>query len=1139
MLRTFALALVLLFAATSGVHPALRARADGPEEVKLSLERYERLMQSAGRHVDFAVQWSDAALKIALPSAERTYVSVELAARLTVAGPGAVEIPLLPVGLTVDSVELEGKPATVATRGGLVFLVLEPAVRAGLLKLAYRVSPAADRSAAMIPLPALPGCKWEVSGAAAGEPVEVWPGTPGDAPFAGSMGPANAAVVRWGSDARGYYVRRADYELTPNKAGNGVDVALTLAVQLLASSAWVDIAAGAEALIEVTDETGPLHSRFAGTQQARVVGAGAHTIKATFRQQIARNQGLSEIALGLVRSSITKVQITVAGERTIQFDPAVPSTSETIGSGDAATTKASVQLPPTQGVVIRWTETLAPAEDKTRINCETIQLVQVDEGVLRSRVTMRYEVIRGQVRELAIEIPEGAVLYKVAGPGVEDWPMFAKDAATPRHTRIKLDQERQGRYELLLELEQRLPSGAAANVQIPLVRPLATPNLHRVTGVVALYDSEKVGFSDLVPGEGMVRLGEDAIPAEIKKTEAAKPSHVFKHIGAPGAMTAKVSTRAPAEDNTHINSETIQLIQVDEGVLRSRVVMRYEVIRGHVRELPIEMPEGAVLYKVAGPGVVDWPMFAKEGTIPRHTRIKLDKEHQGHYELVLELEQRLPTGTAPATIQVPLVRPLASANLHRQAGVVALYDGEKIAFSDVVAGEGMVRLGEDAIPVEIRKTESAKPGYVFKHVSAPGTLSAKVAEAKAREVIFDARIETLYSIKDGVINAQASALIDVKSGKTDHLIALLPTEAKPLTWTVPSVAKRPEEATGVQAPTGMTAYEVRFTRAFEGGIQLAVEFELRLPKDLGAVSLPALSILGAQLEQGTFGVTTDAGIKVTAGEDKSVRKIDTGLLPNSIRFQSQRDLQLGYSYVRAPWSLSVTVERGNLVETLDAVAEHAWYETTAFEDGNVRTVVTYKITNERQNHFRLTLPAGAKVLKLFLGDVSVNATSEGNTISFDQLPRGASFLVTVVYEVPSTAKLADLSDLAIPALTADIRVGDVQWLVRLPKKRWVAQVESPTMTKAEVKLYTPDSTPRPAVALYSSIANPDEYVSFLFRTEQVRADQPPPQVDVDFGLSWAFLAKVAAAVVAMALILVIGRGILRRSYEAATLVKKA
>ena len=51
---------------------------------------------------------------------------------------------------------------------------------------------------------------------------------------------------------------------------------------------------------------------------------------------------------------------------------------------------------------------------------------------MRSRVIVEYEVIRGKLSTLSLQVPDDVVVYKVEGNPVEDWHTFAASEGKPR-----------------------------------------------------------------------------------------------------------------------------------------------------------------------------------------------------------------------------------------------------------------------------------------------------------------------------------------------------------------------------------------------------------------------------------------------------------------------------------------------------------------------------------------------------------------------------------------------------------------------------------------------------------------------------------------------------------------------------------
>ncbi len=280
-------------------------------------------------------------------------------------------------------------------------------------------------------------------------------------------------------------------------------------------------------------------------------------------------------------------------------------------------------------------------------------------------------------------------------------------------------------------------------------------------------------------------------------------------------------------------------------------------------------------------------------------------------------------------------------------------------------------------------------------------------------------------------------LVEVKSGRTDKILVLLPKGEKEPRITAPSLNKK-EKLEGWSEVEGRDAYEVRFTQALEGAVQIDVEFERILAKDNDRLELPDIRIHGADVDSGNFGVARETGMEVQADENEDLRKLQPSELPKSIRLRSDLEVVLGYQYARAPWGLGLTIKRHRTVETLDAVANHVWLETNVLESGHVVSRATYEVANDAHDYVRLHLPEKAKVLGVEVDGKKVKAVQDEKGDIAIQLPAATTSRVQVVYETRRD-KLGVLGSVALVAPKSDLRTRDVQWLVRMP---WEAEVYS-------------------------------------------------------------------------------------------------
>ena len=907
----FAFALALTVVSITG--PAAAELERDGERVEMSLERYARLWAAAEARGAAVASWQRGRVRISLPEAKPdgtpgpVTVSIDSVVRRHGGSDGRLEVPLVPSHVVLTNVQLGGSPAGLIARNGLHVASLDPDDDEVNVSMTYRVAAVVDgagRAAAIIPLPPLPGAALELSGAIGSDTVELTPPVPlsrNGAQLAGELPAVTAISVRWSLPGADRAVRRVDYRITPDASGNGMDVEATYQARGAGPRTAVRLAHAGAALIDVREGREPLTTYVSDDwHHAVVTGRGDHVVIAQFRVPIDRAQGRPQISLSLDRVPITRVEISVPGKRAISFEPAVPVTTTVTGEDDKAVTRASGYLPPSDAVVAQWTESRAAPEQRDHINSESYQLLTLEEGAIKSRVRIRYEVIRGKVKELPIAVPEGVMVNKVSGDGVDDWRPFVANEDTPRQVRVYLGRERTGKFEVELELETLVPKAEGSPIVLPLVRPI-------------------------------------------------------------GAF--------------------------------------------------------------------------------------------------------------------------------REMGVVALFDGDKVGFAPVVFDEARYRkAGQDALPSEIRETLREKVNQAFKHVGEPGRLTSKVAAAKKREVRFDATVKAVYEVSETSLIGRAAVLVELKSGRRDYVVISLPEGLAEPRVSAPSLnrVEPVKDPSALPDLEGRKGYEVRFTQALEGALQIDVEFEQRLPRELGAIRLPDLRVHEAEVETGHVGIATETGIEIQPDAVEVARSVDVAELPKAVRLRSERELALGYQYAHVPWSIVLKVTAHETIETLSAVIEQTWLETNALSNGHIVTRATWKVTNSDQQFMQLSLPEGSQVLTVATDGEPVKAVADEKGGIKIPLPKDSQFFIDLTFEV-TRDKLGVVGDLDLTAPKPDIRVRDVQWLVRLPSSfglysvdteleqapAWQHRaVEAPTVRGMDVHLPSDDDM---SVFLFRyAVASPDE-----------------------------------------------------------------
>ena len=892
------------------------ANAEPPpgERVQMSLERYAKLMATVRGREGPRAAWQRGSVQVSLPEITEggVFATVTVDGRMSLLADDPAEVPLLPGDVVVQRAQVAGDNAALVRREGVHTAMLTggKGVRNVALTYLVPVKMADGGVHLLVPLPPLAGASLtvdasELTGGAEGAALEVWPGAQvevnGDQ-LTATLPATHAFVLRWADAGRQRIVHRVEYRIRPDHSGDGMDVEATFEAVLATPHATIAVAHGETALISVLEGTKPLGSFVsADWHRATLRGTGRHAVRARFRLPIDRTQGQPQIVLQLTQVPITRLEVSVPGKRTLELEPEVPVTSVVTGEGDRALTRATAYLPPSEQAIVRWTETLAALEQFVRINTETYQLLTIEEGAMRSKINLSYEVIRGKVKELPIEIPDDAVVVKVTGDGVDDWRTLARTAEAPRQLRVFLGSEQEGPFALQIELEKLAPRDEGAPISLPLVRPLGA---FRERGVIALFDGDKIGF-------------------------------------------------APAQA----------------------------------------------------------PQFTK--------------------------------------------------------------------------------VGQDALPTEIRKTLREKVSQAYKHIGAPGPMASKIAAAKVKEVRFDAKVEAVYELTETSLAGNASILAEIKSGRRDFIVMSLPEGLAEPRVTAPSLNKV-EPSKTFDAGEGRKAYEIRFTQKLEGALQIDVEFEMRLPKELGRISLPDLRVHGAEVEQGSFGIAAETGIEIQAADMKDLRSVDATELPNNVTKRSDRELALGFHYTHVPWSLALDAKRHKTVETLSAVIVGAWLETNVLANGHIVSRATYRVANNDLQFLELELPDKAKVLTVAAAGRPVKAVADETGTKKIPLPANDTILVDLTYEV-TREKLGRLCQLDLVAPQPDMRLSDLQWIVRTPGDLTLFHLDT-ELTTADVSSHRPVESTASDGRVPSTLPVSAYHETRLFTYAVHTADEAPLQI---------------------------------------------
>ena len=482
------------------------------------------------------------------------------------------------------------------------------------------------------------------------------------------------------------------------------------------------------------------------------------------------------------------------------------------------------------------------------------------------------------------------------------------------------------------------------------------------------------------------------------------------------------------EEAPEFLSETYQLFSLQEGLLKGQAQLEFDVIKGELKQLDVEVPREVVLYHVSGAGLESWVTLASGPDAPpsahKTVRVSFGEARQGRGSLSLKWQRVLSNNEA---LEMPLIRPL---NAFQESGVIALFDGDRVGFTPAQAtptsagDERLIPVGQESVPQRILQLKRGeKVSQAFRHVQAPTALKTSTTTERARELRFDAQLDTLYSLRDGAVRAQSQLLLNLKSGRLEALTLSLPASCSEPQVSGPSINRvEPLAATeGEQA--GFKRYLVKFTRRLEGAITLNIDAEQLITSESSSLSLPRLIIEGAELTQGHIGLSAEAGLELSPTSMKELRRVAIEELPRAVSLRASSELLYGYRFSR-DWQLEAGLKRHKIIETLNAEATSLELQSYLLESGQRVDLARYTIENQDRRTVKLGLPVGSKIQEVLVNEVAVKARAEGDQISVP-IPKNQLSTLLVRYELQSDAEGSGAHVLSAPS--SDLRTRDVSW----------------------------------------------------------------------------------------------------------------
>ncbi len=496
-------------------------------------------------------------------------------------------------------------------------------------------------------------------------------------------------------------------------------------------------------------------------------------------------------------------------------------------------------------------------------------------------------------------------------------------------------------------------------------------------------------------------------------------------------------TEAIPEDlrtETRAHASLFHAVHAEEGVLYVDALVAYEVSRGELSTIELELPADVQVNRISSEngGISDWRVTPGKAGEPQRVMVFLGHALGADMRFRVNYDRSLRKGDVP--IPIPLLR---ARDVHRQRGMVALLATDELSLSPFEE-ENLTRVGENQLPPFFRRSIERTIAHTFKYAEAPPSLVASATVPERVLAKFDAEVDTLISLTDVTMRGSASINVNVKSGKLTELELVLPPAVNLLNLTAPSLRTHRVSDDDERVVT------VEFTQDMEGQFRVGVAYERITADAESEVSVPTLSVVGAEVEQGRIAVEALAAVEVQVASSTQLSSLDPSELPQQLILQTTNPILLGYKYVHVdpPYELVLRMTRHREVDVQTAAIDAADYKTLFTADGLAVTTARFSVRNSRKQFLRVRLPEDAELWSAMVDGKPEKPAAASNgdgadghapEILIKVINSVQGFPVEIIYATP-LSRMGPLGRVSTHLPRPDMVVTKTRWDLYLPDR---------------------------------------------------------------------------------------------------------
>ncbi|MFM7040172.1 MAG: hypothetical protein ACKO2L_20900 [Planctomycetaceae bacterium] len=828
-------------------------------------------------------------------------------------------------------------------------------------------------------------------------------------------------------------------------------VALDLRLNLLKSSGWATVplnfGAAAVGRVEPSDGSVLLKAVAQGQYELLIKAPDSKAVRIELLVPVQTSPEDKSFSIDCPPAGISELTVAIPeADQTVKISPLqVQLPLEQPAAAGQTQVRASLGAVPK--FEVRW----APRDGSKPVmdllaSVNSLTTARIETGLVQSRTLFNYEILRGELRELAVIAPRDARIIDVtaAAGRIRAWNATAI-GDTHQLIKVELLVPASETFQLEVQTERAFEGDA-----ISLLGRTDDGKLHGVHPEGVVRESGQLTLTTdptltavVVTQSGIRQISTSATAAEKGAAETAESSAtVWEYSGVRSRLDVRIR---PVEPRLLADHSLQYTFRDDELFLNSEI--NYVVERAGVFQLVLQIPEGLNIDSVSADGMAEFQLDRGTGKVT----LSLTRKRMGPIKVSLQARQPINASVEIPNFTLPIPAP---EGVERETGLITLFAPE---FLDVVTlDEQLVGLvpARDRIPEPPARLRTVG---AWNFTRRPIALSIRSAP---RPVQLAASTATTVQVDPELIRQSSIVQFEIRNAGLDTFRIAVPesvaADVRFRTLNPQHVLQQRDRAAEVE--NGWVTWTLVLQEETTGTLQFAVDWDRPLnsnpapanppaapaaPADAANPaspdSPPALAPATTQPSASTRNfaiepprvvppfpddqqarrrvILTEARgeIRVLRHPSLSIDAVSSSETAESIDVRElqlmERDGYLAWRYFAQPATASIAVRKHELHEVAATVVSRAAIEVVTEPQALAAWRVRLRMTTSERQRLRIDLPAGSDLQAPLLDDQRTTIekaadlqAAEGREAYYINISRDGTsdedFLLTLLYRSP-------------------------------------------------------------------------------------------------------------------------------------------